>query len=84
MTKLIQALRRNPDAIALAVLSVVLGAGRQALATHPISAFSNAPLGIHWVCVKPAAEALDCLRTRLRHLGCDLAAQTDFLPEFHR
>jgi len=83
MAKLLQAIRRNPDAIALAVLSVLLGAGRQAIVARPMSALSHPALGIHWVCVKPAAEALDNLRGKLRHLACSVP-ESCHLPEFNR
>jgi hypothetical protein len=83
MTRLLLALRRNPDAIALAVLCVVLGAGRQVAVARPMSALSNATLGLHWVCVKPATDALDDVRARLRHLGCG-ALESLHLPELHR
>jgi hypothetical protein len=83
MMKLIRALRRNPDAIAVAALCVVLGIGRQAVVAQPMSAFSSKTLGIHWICVKPAAEALDDLRTRLRHLACS-APEALHLPDFRR
>lgn len=83
MAKLLQAIRRNPDVIALAVLCVVLGAGRQVVVARPMSAFSNTTLGLHWVCVKPAADALDNLRARLRHLGCG-ALESLHLPDFNR
>ncbi len=83
MTKLLQAVRRNPDAIALAVLCVVLGAGRQAVVARPMSALSGTALEIHWICVKPAVDALDNLRTRLRHLGCG-ALEVVHLPQFNR
>ncbi len=83
MTKLLAALRRNPDVIALAVLCVVLGAGRQVVAARPASLLSNATLGLHWVCVKPATEALDDLRARVRHLGCG-ALESLHLPDLHR
>ena len=83
MTKLLDALRRNPDAIALAVLCVVLGAGRQVVAARPMSLLSNTTLGLHWVCVKPATEAIDNLGVRLRHLGCG-ALESLHLPDLHR
>ena len=83
MAKLLQAIGRNPDGIALAVLCVVLGAGRQAVVAGPMSALSNGTLGIHWVCVKPAADALDNLRAKIRHLGCG-ALESLQLPEFNR
>jgi len=70
MTKLLQAMRRNPDATALAVLCVTLGVGGPGLRAHSLSAFSRRPLGIHWVSMKPATDALDSLRTRLRLVGC--------------
>jgi hypothetical protein len=83
MAKLLQALKRNPDAIALAALSIVLGVGRQAIVARPMAAFSDKALGIHWVCVKPATDALDCLRARLCHLAFDASA-TFRLPDLHR
>jgi hypothetical protein len=83
MSKLLGALRRNPDAIALAVLCVVLGAGRQAVAAKPTLMLSNTTLGLHWVCVKPATEALDNLRARVRHLGCGVL-ESIHLPNLHR
>jgi hypothetical protein len=83
MSKLLGALRRNPDAIALAVLCVVLGAGRQAVAARPTSLLSNTSLGLHWVCVRPATEALDNLRAKVRHLGCG-ALESLHLPDLHR
>jgi hypothetical protein len=83
MTKLLQAFGRNPDAVALVVLSVVLGVGRQACVAGPRLAISNRALGIHWVSIKPATEALDSLRTRLRELGCEAASQIH-LPDFRR
>ncbi len=81
--KLFQALRRNPDVIALAVLCVVLGVGRQAMTARPALTLSNHTLGIHWACVKPATDALDSARTRLQKLVCDLPA-TLRLPDFLR
>jgi hypothetical protein len=81
MAKLLQAFRRNPDALALAVLCVVLGVGRQAVAARPVSAFSNNTLGIQWGCVKPATDALDTLRDKLRHLTC-AAPEAFHLPDF--
>ena len=83
MSKLLDALRRNPDAIALAVLCVVLGAGRQLVAARPTLMLSNTTLGLHWVCVKPATEAMDNLRARIRHLGCG-ALESLRLPDLHR
>jgi hypothetical protein len=83
MSKLLDALRRNPDAIALAVLCVVLGAGRQVAAARPTLMLSNTTLGLHWVCVKPATEAMDNLRARIRHLGCG-ALESLRLPDLHR
>ena len=83
MSKLLGALRRNPDAIALAVLCVVLGAGRQVVAARPASMLSNTTLGLHWVCVKPATEAIDNLGVRLRHLGCGVI-ESIHLPDLHR
>jgi hypothetical protein len=82
MTRLLQALRRNPDAIALAVLCVLLGAGRQVIAARTVSALSNTTLGLHWICAKPA-EALDDLRVKVRHLGCG-ALESLRLPDLHR
>ena len=83
MTKLLQALRRNPDAIALAVLCVVLGAGRQVVAAQPMSALSNTSLGLHWVCVRPAIDALEGFRAKIRHLGCGVLESLR-LPDLHR
>lgn len=83
MSKLLDALRRNPDAIALAVLCVVLGAGRQVVEAKPALMLSNTTLGLHWVCVKPATEAFDNLRARVRHLGCG-ALESLHLPDLHR
>ncbi len=70
MRKLLRVLRRNPDAIALAALCVVLGVGRQAIAARPMAALSNHTLGLHWVCVKPAEDALDNLHSKIQHLAC--------------
>jgi len=83
MAKLFQALRRNPDALALAVLCVVLGVGGQAVAARPVSAFSNHTLGMQWGCIKPATDALDTLRDRLRHLACGVPGAFH-LPNFQR
>ncbi len=83
MTRLIQALRRNPDAIALAAVCVVLGVGRQAVAARPMSAFSSARLGIHWACVKPATDAFENLRVRLRNMACELPESPHF-PDLHQ
>jgi hypothetical protein len=83
MSKLLDALRRNPDAIALAVLCVVLGAGRQVAVAKPTSLLSNTTLGLHWVCVKPATEAFDNLRARVRHLSCGVL-ESIHLPDLHR
>ena len=83
MSKLLDALRRNPDAIALVVLCVVLGAGRQVVAARPTLMLSNTTLGLHWVCVKPATEAMDNLRARIRHLGCGVLESLR-LPDLHR
>jgi hypothetical protein len=70
MTKLLQAFRWNPDAIALVVLAVMLGIGRQTVVARP-GAFCDATLGIRRLSVQPIADALNDLCTRLRNLAAD-------------
>jgi hypothetical protein len=82
MTKLIEAFRRNPDAIALAVVAVLLGIGRQAVVARP-SAFCNPTQGVHWVSLQAIEDAVDNLRTELRDLTANVPAGLR-LPDFRR
>ena len=66
MDRLFEALRRNPDAVALAVLCLVLGLGRQNVVSASLSAFDSGRVRIQWDCVKPPVTALDDLRRRAR------------------
>jgi hypothetical protein len=74
MMRVLEALRQNPDAAALAVLCLVLGIGRQGIAARPIPAFCYSTVGIHWVCARPPAAALHDLRSQLRGLAHDALA----------
>lgn len=61
MNRLLEILRRNPDAIAIAVLSLVLGLGRQAPPVWSGTAFQAlSPVGIHriWLEVEDAADSI--------------------------
>lgn len=81
MDRLFEALRRNPDAVALAVLCLMLGVGRQTLKCGPLSAFENGRVRIQWDCAKPAGDALDKLRVRIQGLLPDLP-EAPSLPDF--
>jgi hypothetical protein len=61
MDRLLEILRRNPDAIAIAVLSLVLGLGRQAPPPWSGTALQALdPIGIHqiWLEVEDAADSI--------------------------
>jgi hypothetical protein len=49
MDKLLEALRRNPDAIAIAVLCLTLGVGRCRVQARAAAFHRTAPSGIHWI-----------------------------------
>ncbi|HVX67014.1 MAG TPA: hypothetical protein VHA11_10450 [Bryobacteraceae bacterium] len=61
MDRLLEILRRNPDAIAIAVLSLVLGLGRQAPAPWGGAAVrALSPVGIHDILIE-AEDAADSI-----------------------
>jgi hypothetical protein len=82
MDRLFEALRRNPDAVALAVLCLVLGLGRQNVVSASLSAFDSGRVRIQWDCVKPPVTALDDLRVRIQNLLPDPPAIQ--LPDLSR
>jgi hypothetical protein len=83
MQRVLDALRRNPDAAALAVLCLLLGVGRQAVTAHPLSTFDDTALRIHWTCAKPASDILDNVRSRLLSL-VDGASEALSAPALRR
>lgn len=83
MDRLFEALRRNPDAVALAVLCLMLGVGRQSPISGRLSAFDSGRVRIQWDCVKPPVDALDNLRVRMQDLLPDLP-EIPALPDLDR
>jgi hypothetical protein len=82
MDRLFEALRRNPDAVALAVLCLMLGVGRQNVVSASLSAFDSGRVRIQWDCVKPPVTALEDLRVRMQNLLPDPPAIQ--LPDLNR
>ncbi|MGE5647752.1 MAG: hypothetical protein ACM336_18405 [Acidobacteriota bacterium] len=54
MEKLLNALRRNPDVVAIAVLCLTLGIGRHVQCARVAWSHPGAPVRIHWVRSTPA------------------------------
>jgi hypothetical protein len=83
MDRLFEALRRNPDVVALAVLCLMLGIGRQTLTCGRLSPFENGRVRIQWDCAKPSTDALDNLRAQIQDLLPD-PPEVPSLPDFDR
>ncbi len=62
MDRLLDAARRNPDAIAIAVLCLVLGFGRQAPALGSAAMSDYAPAGIHRLCLDALENAASAMQ----------------------
>ncbi len=80
MDRLFEALRRNPDAIAIAVLCLVLGVGRQMPRAHATVFQTAPPAAAEWIWDEHGAAAfrshwMDCLRDLPRALPSDGAAR---------
>jgi hypothetical protein len=78
MDKFFEALRKNPDAVALAVLCLMLGVGRGG----QFPALANGRVRVQWDCVKPG-DAVDTLRARIQALLPD-PPELSSLPDFRR
>jgi len=65
MDKLLESARRNPDAIAIAVLCLVLGIGRQSPLSGGAAYEAIAPVGVHRIWVETVGNAVDTIRARL-------------------
>lgn len=56
MDRLLEALRRNPDAVAIAVLCLTLGLGRHMALARAAVFHNTARTGIHWLCTPNARD----------------------------
>jgi hypothetical protein len=56
MERLLEALRRNPDAVAIAVLCLTLGIGRHIQCMRAAVSHRAAPTGIHWIWTPDAQD----------------------------
>jgi hypothetical protein len=56
MDRLLEALRRNPDAVAIAVLCLTLGLGRHMASASAAVFHKTARTGIHWICTPNAQD----------------------------
>lgn len=79
MDRLLEALRRNPDAVAIAVLCLVLGVGRCQVATRAAAFQHNTPVGLHWIWNSDSADKPD---VRFQWNGC--LPELPRLPELSR
>lgn len=69
MDKLLESARRNPDAIAIAVLCL-FGAVRQFPLNGGAAYQAIAPVGVHRILVERVADIMDTVRDRLCILRC--------------
>ena len=78
MDRLLEALRRNPDAVAIAVLCLMLGVGRCRMEARAAAFHRSAPVGIHWIWNSDA----DAPDVRVQWNGC--LPELPRLPEIGR
>jgi hypothetical protein len=78
MDRLLEALRRNPDAVAITVLCLMLGVGRCRIDARVAAFHRTVPAGIHWIW-NPGDHASD---VRMHWNGC--LPELPRLPEIGR
>ncbi len=83
MDRLLEMLRRNPDAIAIAALCLLFGFGRSTAAAHGTMFERSGRVGVYRIWERSAEGASCALRSQLNDCLEDLPELFSF-PEFER